>query len=355
MPRDLTIERQRLFARVLRLVRRGALRDAAAAVERHLAWAPDDDRAALKLAEIHRAAGDRASAVEAFVRTGELHARRGFRLRAMAVLKQALPLDRSHRGVLAALADHARHLGFIRDALRHLVALADAAAGDGDPAGELKALREARQLDREDPGVALRMARALAGADDVGAARAVLEETAARCAAAGRIGDWLALGDQLVRLGRRDRPFLLLLARGHLAAADPRGALRPLRASLERDRNDAEAVGLAAEAFRALGAVAKVAAAEQELARIRALGAAAPEPTGPAAPGGPAEAGVAPGLRGVPAPDGGTLVEPDPEDPTGVSAVLARLRAGVVTLATGAAGHGGPEREASHPEPRAPA
>lgn len=77
---------------------------------------PDDDRAYVRLAELHARAGNEDKAIELYEKAAILFEKKGFLNKAKAVLKQALMLNPEHGKINVLLADYDRQSGLIKDA-----------------------------------------------------------------------------------------------------------------------------------------------------------------------------------------------------------------------------------------------
>lgn len=253
MRRDHTAKRDKALGRAALLLQRGDLGRAAAVLEDARAELPDDDRILVKLAEIRRTQGRAADAVEIYLEAAAQHGRRGFALRAVALLKQARRLDPGNPRVLEPLAARQRELGQEREAVDCLVELADATERLGDRQRFQAALATAAMLSPTDPALPIRLATHLAATGQASQAEEVLTQAAAAFEAAGDGTAWLAVMEQRANVRAPDRADRLRLARAHLGRGNARPALRHLQPLLTEGPRDAELLDLVASAFEALG------------------------------------------------------------------------------------------------------
>lgn len=269
MRRDSATEkREQALTRAALLLKQGDLARAAAVLEAARAEAPDDDRLLIKLAEVRRRQGRTGDAVEIYLLAGSQHARRGFALRSVALLKQAYLLDPASPLVLEPLADRYLELGQQREALRYLEELADASERAGDRQRLQVALRRAIDLAPTTAAHVLRLATHLAAIGQAGPAADLLDKAAARLDAAGDLDGWLSVTEQLAHLRAPDRAGRLRLARGLLEQGHSKRSLRHLQACLAVDRRDVEVLELLVRTFDALGLETKSAAARRELEMV---------------------------------------------------------------------------------------
>ncbi len=227
----MAIDRDDALRKAEKLLRQGRLDGAIAEYEHVVDAYPDDIATASALGDLYGRAGKASQAVAQFMRLGEHFLKEGVHAKAAASFRKVLKLDAQHEGALLHLVDACAQQGQLSDAKTHLLAAIDRRKGRGDQDGadalvvrlaaldpndfearlqaawiqvrtgktvtaELLAL--ARELDaqkrvseaealleevvKRDPGateVALRLAKAALGRDEVARAKRFLPDTAA--------------------------------------------------------------------------------------------------------------------------------------------------------------------------------
>lgn len=261
-------DREKAHEKARRQAAKGDLARAIATLAGWLGGDATDDRTLLKLADLHRRAGDDGAAARAFARAADLYSARGFALKAAASLRQAVALAPDDLSLLERLGEVNAELGLVREAAVLLEQVAAAVAATGDRARLLQLRRRILLLLPADAGAVIRLADLLVEAGEREEPLRLLEQVSAPLREHGQLEVWFVVQERRVALRPDDRELARELARMLLYHASPKRALLRLKDCLAADPGDVETLALVARAFESLSLVPKAAAAWREIARV---------------------------------------------------------------------------------------
>ncbi len=131
----MAIDRDDALRKAEKLLRQGRLDGAIAEYEHVVDAYPDDIATASALGDLYGRAGKSAQAVAQFMRLGEHFLKEGVQAKAAASFRKVLKLDAQHEGALLQLVEACAQQGQLTDAKAHLQAAIDRRKGKGDQDG----------------------------------------------------------------------------------------------------------------------------------------------------------------------------------------------------------------------------
>jgi len=260
------VDREKLHEKARKLAARGDARKAISILRDFLAQDPEDDRTLIRLADLHRRCGDDADAVDALSRAAELYARRGFALKAAAALRQAAAIVPGDLALLERLGEANAQLGMNREAALCLNQVTEVVALTGDRERLLALRRRILDLLPGDAGAVIRLVDVLVAAGEREQAVRLLEEAAAARREPAQAELRILLMERLADLRPEDVPLALELGRALLERGAPKRALARLKPCFAAGHRDVALLSLLAQAFEALGLLAKAGATWREIA-----------------------------------------------------------------------------------------
>lgn len=266
MFRSRTDDREKVHEKARRLAASGEFRKAISTLQGYVAGHPSDDRTLIKLADLQRRCGEDAEAVAALSRAADLYSARGFALKAAAALRQAAAIAPEDLALLERLGNVNAELGMAREAALCLNQVTGALALTGDRARLVALRRRILDLLPGDIAAVIRLVDVLTEPGDRDEAVRLLEQAAGTQGDPAQVEVWILLQERLADLQPENHFRAKALARVLLSRGAPKSALARLKPCLAASPRDVETLSLLAQAFEALGLVAKAGAACREIA-----------------------------------------------------------------------------------------
>jgi len=237
---------------------------------------PKDVRAWLMLADCLVRTGDKAGAVDRYIRVAEYYVEAKEHNKALAVYGQVLNLDRQRLDIQTKVAALNVQLGRVPDGVAVYERVAQAHMQAGRVAEAINVYRIVADADPSAVARRLRLAELYSREKRKDEAVEAFREAARQLRESGRPADYVRVAERLLYHDDTDLVTIRELARAYLELGDPRRALMKLNGLLRANNKDEEGIELLAETFMALGKPEKALSALEELARgLKARGPAA--------------------------------------------------------------------------------
>ncbi len=229
---------------------------------------PKDVRVWLKIGDLYAKQGSKQDASETYLKVARFYEDQGFAEKAVAVYKQVLKLDPRLVDINLKLADLYRAAGKQAEAMQYFEAVAGHFHREGNTKEALATVRKVVELDPENIATRIKLAELYSKENMV--AEAVTEFVLAcdQLRRQNRPEDFLKVAERLLWHNPENHALNRELAALYLQRKDPRRALQKLQASFKADARDVETLGLLAQAFFALDQKAKTVSVLKELAKI---------------------------------------------------------------------------------------
>jgi tetratricopeptide (TPR) repeat protein len=228
-----------------------------------------DFRIWLKIGDLYAKLNKRQEAGAAYWKVAQYYSDQGFYLKAVAVYKQILKMEPKLIEVIQRLGELYKQLGLVSDAMQQFEALVVVHHKAGDVRRVIGALKEVVELDPEMVSNRIKLAElyskeqmAREAVDEFGRAAQQLKD-------AGRVDDFVRVGERLLFHAPDNKLFCKELARIYTERGDPRRALPKLQVCFKANPRDLEVLGLLANAFAGLGQGQKAVSVLKEMARLQ--------------------------------------------------------------------------------------
>ena len=141
------MKKTKLLASAQAYMRKGQYRKAISAFERVLKEDPSDVRARLNLANLYYRKEDFPNAVATFLEVAKIYEESGATLKAIAVYKQAIKLDRDRADLHVLIADNYERHGLLNEAGKSYQHALRLLGTRGDKSAKLDVIRRILELD----------------------------------------------------------------------------------------------------------------------------------------------------------------------------------------------------------------
>lgn len=259
--------KSKLIASAQRYSAKGQHRKAVAEYQRALKLEPGDVRTQLKLGEALQRAGATREACDAFVDVAKKYVEQGFLLKAVAVYKQILKIDRALPDVHLLLAQTYQHLG-LADAVNQYHEAVILLEQQGRTLEKLHVIRKLLDLEPDNLLDRIKLAEAYSGAGRTDDAATLFRQVFGALKQRGHVDDAIKVGERLLYHRRDDFDVSKELAQCYLKRDVPQWALPKLQACFRQRPRDTEVLEMLVEAFEALGQVHKAIAVLKDMAHI---------------------------------------------------------------------------------------
>ena len=229
---------------------------------------PKDVRVWLKIGDLYAKQGSKQDASETYLKVARFYEDQGFAEKAVAVYKQVLKLDPRLVDVNLKLADLYRAAGKQAEAMQYFEAVAGHFHREGNTKEALATVRKVVELDPENIATRIKLAELYSKETMVAEAVAEFVVACDQLRRQNRPEDFLKVAERLLWHNPENHALNRELAALYLQRKDPRRALQKLQASFKADSRDVETLGLLAQAFFALDQKAKTVSVLKELAKI---------------------------------------------------------------------------------------
>ena len=229
---------------------------------------PKDVRVWLKIGDLYAKQGSKQDASETYLKVARFYEDQGFAEKAVAVYKQVLKLDPRLVDVNLKLADLYRAAGKQAEAMQYFEAVAGHFHREGNTKEALATVRKVVELDPENIATRIKLAELYSKESMVPEAVAEFVVACDQLRRQNRPEDFLKVAERLLWHNPENHALNRELAALYLQRKDPRRALQKLQASFKADARDVETLGLLAQAFFALDQKAKTVSVLKELAKI---------------------------------------------------------------------------------------
>lgn len=229
---------------------------------------PKDVRVWLKIGDLYAKQGSKQDASETYLKVARFYEDQGFAEKAVAVYKQVLKLDPRLVDVNLKLADLYRAAGKQAEAMQYFEAVAGHFHREGNTKEALATVRKVVELDPENIATRIKLAELYSKENMVAEAVAEFVVACDQLRRQNRPEDFLKVAERLLWHNPENHALNRELAALYLQRKDPRRALQKLQASFKADARDIETLGLLAQAFFALDQKAKTVSVLKELAKI---------------------------------------------------------------------------------------
>ena len=228
---------------------------------------PKDLRSQLKIAELHSKLNRKDEAVKAFQKVAEQYNKSGFYAKAVAVLRQAIDVDKENVKLYIFLSELQEKLGMMRDAVVQLNTAARLYQDAGKHDDALGIFERMKDLDPEDPSVLARYGEALYHAGRQEEAVEIFRSLIATLKAADSNDDLVRFCERILVINPDDADILRELSRTYVRIGLANKALLKLKALFDRNVIDAELYDLLDRSYTLLGKSEKALHAKVEKAK----------------------------------------------------------------------------------------
>ena len=249
-------------------VEKGQFDKAIKEYQRVVAEDPKDVRVWLKIGDLHAKRGAKSDATDTYLKVAQFYGEQGFFLKGVAVYKQVLRLDPRRFDVNLKLAEVYRSLGQMSEASQQYDLVAAAYLKDGRTAEARQTIRDLVEIDPQNVAPRIRLAEYYSQDGLISEAIAQFEQAATLLKDRNRTDDYIKVAERLVWHRPDDLATCRELAAIYLARQDWRRALQKLQVCFQANPRDVETLTMLAQAFQALGQLAKVASVLKELAQV---------------------------------------------------------------------------------------
>jgi tetratricopeptide (TPR) repeat protein len=261
------MNKTKLLASAQTHMRKGQYRKAIAAFERVLKEDPDDVRARLNLANLYYRREDFPRAVETFLDVAKIYEDSGATLKAIAVYKQAIKLDRDRADLHVLIADNYERHGLLNEAGKSYQHALRLLGTRGDKAGKLDVIRRILELDPANLPDRVRLAEAYSGLGQLNEAVRQFRRVALELDRLGHVKAFQRIGERLLYHQPDDAIIAKKLATSYVVAREPGRALPKLKIAFKHTPRDLEVLGTLVDAFTMLGQAHKAVTVLKEMAR----------------------------------------------------------------------------------------
>jgi tetratricopeptide (TPR) repeat protein len=261
------MNKTKLLASAQTHMRKGQYRKAIAAFERVLKEDPADVRARLNLANLYYRREDFPRAVETFLEVAKIYEDSGATLKAIAVYKQAIKLDRDRADLHVLIADNYERHGLLNEAGKSYQHALRLLGTKGDKAGKLDVIRRILELDPTNLPDRVRLAEAYSSLGQLNEAVRQFRRVALELDRLGHVKAFQRIGERLLYHQPDDAIIAKKLATSYVVAREPGRALPKLKLAFKHTPRDLEVLGTLVDAFTMLGQAHKAVTVLKEMAR----------------------------------------------------------------------------------------
>ena len=261
------MNKSKLIASAQRYAAKGQHRKAVGEYQKALKLEPGDVRTQLKLGESFQRAGATREACDVFVDVAKRYVEQGFLLKAVAVYKQILKIDRTLPDVHLLLAQTYQHLG-LADAVNQYHEAVILLEQQGRTLEKLHVIRKLLDLEPDNLLDRIKLAEAYSTAGRSDDAAMLFRQVFASLKQRGQVDDAIKVGERLLYHRRDDFDVSKELAQCYLKRDVPQWSLPKLQACFRQRPRDTEVLEMLVEAFEALGQVHKAIAVLKDMAHI---------------------------------------------------------------------------------------
>jgi tetratricopeptide (TPR) repeat protein len=264
----LAINKNKINDNALKYIQKGQVKKAIREYEKILSEDPSDVRTLLKKGDLLVRVGEKAQAVDTYLRVASTYSQQGFHLKAVAVFKQILKIDDSRIDVTLRLADEYQNLGIVGDAMSHLQVVATHYDRQGMARESLNILRRIVDLDSDNIASRIKLAELYSREDMAAEAVEEFNRAAADLKSANRIEDYIKVAERLIYHDSSNIARVKELANIYLQRGDTKRALGKLQICFKSDPRDIETLSMLAMAFQELNQLSKTISVYKEMAKI---------------------------------------------------------------------------------------
>jgi tetratricopeptide (TPR) repeat protein len=266
--RAVAINKNKILANAQKFAEKGAFDKAIAEYLKIVKEDPEDVRAWLKVGDLYAKKGSRKEATATYLRVAEFYASQGFYLKAVAVYKQILKLDPTVVQVNLRLAELYQQLGLLSDAQSQFEHVAGYFQRSGKTREALEVMQKLIDLDPDNVPSRIKLAELYSKADMRPEAVREFRLAADQLRAQGRVDDLIKVLERL--LWHKPDEFALgrELASIYLDRGDTKRALAKLQQCFQANQRDLDTLALLARAFQTIGQIPKTVSVYREMARI---------------------------------------------------------------------------------------
>lgn len=264
----MAINKNKILANAQKFAEKGAFDKAIAEYLKIVKEDPEDVRAWLKVGDLYAKKGSRKEATATYLRVAEFYASQGFYLKAVAVYKQILKLDPTVVQVNLRLAELYQQLGLLSDAQSQFEHVAGYFQRSGKTREALEVMQKLIDLDPDNVPSRIKLAELYSKADMRPEAVREFRLAADQLRAQGRVDDLIKVLERL--LWHKPDEFTLgrELAGIYLDRGDTKRALAKLQQCFQANQRDLDTLALLARAFQTIGQIPKTISVYREMARI---------------------------------------------------------------------------------------
>ena len=261
------MKKTKLLASAQAYMRKGQYRKAISAFERVLKEDPSDVRARLNLANLYYRKEDFPNAVATFLEVAKIYEESGATLKAIAVYKQAIKLDRDRADLHVLIADNYERHGLLNEAGKSYQHALRLLGTRGDKSAKLDVIRRILELDPANLPDRVRLAEAYSALGQLNDAVRQFRRVALELDRLGHVKAFQRIGERLLYHQPDDAIIAKKLATSYVVARKPARALPKLKMAFKHTPRDLEVLGTLVDAFSMLGQTHKAVTVLKEMAR----------------------------------------------------------------------------------------
>ncbi len=266
----MAINKTKVAQNAQKLVQKGQFEKAIKEYELLVKDDPKDLRSQLKIAELYTKLNQKVPAIQAFRKVADQYNKSGFYAKAVAVLRQAIDVDKEQVELYLFLAELQQKLGMVRDAVIQLNTAARLYQERGEHERALGVLERMRDIDGEDPSVLARYGEALFNAGQKDRAVEIFRSLVQTLKSAGNHDDLVRFCERILTINPDDVDILRELSSTYVRIGLANKALLKLKALFDRQVIDADLYDLLDRSYSILGKEDKAVHAQLEKARFLA-------------------------------------------------------------------------------------
>ncbi len=264
----MSIDRAKVLASAQKHLAKGLLDRAIAEYRKLVEDDPKDLRTLLKIGDIYTRKGDIQGACNVYYEVANQYASQGFFLKAVAVYKQILKIDRDQLQALRQLAEMYEMLSLISDAFVAYEQLLEREEGTGDSDKVLRTLEKMVHLDPRNVTVTVRYAEALSRENRKEEAARAFADGARVLKEEGNTQDYIKVSERLLYHRSDDVDLARELAELYMERGDTKRALVKLQICFKADPKNIRTLEMIADGFQKLGQTQKTLSVYREIARL---------------------------------------------------------------------------------------